>query len=126
MAFPPPRNSSSFAFRAPGLCSNTVSKILPVTSPDAIRSAAAPTTAGSELSTPGAGFLSPVSMTVTARHSVSIWEGEEVFSAIFILVKTYHRAQGRRGTQKNAIRSKNSAHDAIFQDRYDEGDQQAY
>src|SRR4051794_39758819 len=104
--------SRRLALTPAGLCRRTVSKILPVTSPDAIRSAAAATTAASELSTPGAGFLSPVSMTVTARHSVSSWDGAEVFRSIFIGIANLYFYHGDTESRRAQLRF-SRAHDGL-------------
>src|SRR3954464_10338026 len=112
LALPPPIKSRRLALSPAGLCRRTVSKILPVTSPDAIRSAAAATTAASELSTPGAGFLSPVSMTVTARHSVSSWDGAEVFRSIFIGIANLYFYHGDTESRRAQLRF-SRAHDGL-------------
>ena len=92
-ALPPPINSKRLAFSPCGLCNSAISSILPVTSPEAMRSAAASCTARSSVWICGLCFsdLSPLllfsaaSVTATTRHSVSICEGIPVLSVVFIL-----------------------------------------
>ena len=93
LALPPPINIRRFAFRPAGLCSRAISSILPVTSPEAMRSAAASSTALSSvwicglcLSDLSPLLFSAASSTGTTRHSVSNCEGIAVFRVVFIVM----------------------------------------
>src|SRR3974390_2875601 len=91
LAFPPPIRSRRLAFSPAGLCKRVDSIALPVTSPEAIRSAAAALIAASSVSSWICGLsfaplsdFSAASTTATTRHSVSSCEGLVVESTIFI------------------------------------------
>ena len=80
LALPPPRSNSRFAFNFAGLCSSVVSKVLPVTSPPAITSAAASLTAASEVSieTWGAWFFLAAGLFSFVEH-----DGDQAFGFNF-------------------------------------------
>src|SRR5271165_1009417 len=91
-AFPPPMSSRRLALSPAGLWRSVVSRALPVTSPEAIRSAAAERTTESSVRSCGCGLsLAPFadfpeeSTTATTRHSVSSCEGGAVASLMFMM-----------------------------------------
>ena len=91
MALPPPISSKRLAFSPCGLCRSVVSSILPVTSPEAMRSAAAAEMPCRQSGAAGwVYFGSPFvfsdeSRTATTRHSVSICEGAAEFRVVFMM-----------------------------------------
>ncbi len=103
LALPPPINSRRFALSPAGLCSQVISRILPLMSPAEITSAAACCTALSAADTKTSvlslflsfGSDSARSTTIATRHSVSSWAAAGRESAIFIGISNqYERREG--------------------------------